>query len=278
MNRVLVLTNSINGLYNFRNELIESLVKNEYEVYISSPYNSKSDYYKSNGIKIIDTSINRHGVNPFSDIKLFFHYRKIIKKIRPDVILTYTIKPNIYGGLAARLKKTPYLPNITGLGTAVENKGLLQVITTRLYKSALKNACTIFFQNNENMDFMLNKGIKGKNQKLLPGSGVNIEHFRYLEYPNDETLHFLFIGRVMKAKGIDYYLEAAKYIKSKYPKTVFHILGSCEENYKTLLDEYESEGIIKYHGKVDDIRDYLVFAHCTIHPTYYPEGMSNVLL
>lgn len=277
MNRILILTNSINGLYNFRNELIESLVKNEYEVYISSPYNSKSDYYKSNGIKIIDTSINRHGVNPFSDIKLFFHYRKIIKKIRPDVILTYTIKPNIYGGLAARLTKTPYLPNITGLGTAVENKGFLQIITTRLYKSALKKAHTIFFQNKENMDFMLNKGIKGKNQKLLPGSGVNIEHFRYLEYPNDETLNFLFIGRVMKAKGIDYYLEAAKYIKSKYPNTRFHILGNYEENYKSLLNEYESKDIIKYHDSVDDVREFHKIAHVIVHPSFH-EGMSNVLL
>lgn len=277
MNRILVLTNSINGLYNFRNELIESLFKNEYEVYISSPYNSKSDHYKTNGIKIIDTSINRHGVNPFSDIKLFFHYRKIIKKIRPKVILTYTIKPNIYGGLAARFTKTPYISNITGLGTAVENRGLLQIITMKLYKSALKKVHTIFFQNKENMDFMLNKGIKGENQILLPGSGVNVKKFIYLEYPEDEILNFLFIGRVMKAKGIDYYLEAAKHVKLIYPNTVFHILGGYEEDYKSLINDYEVKGIIKYHGKVDDVREFYKIAHAIVHPSFH-EGMSNVLL
>ena len=278
MKKILILTNSINGFYSFRNELIEELLKSKYEVIISSPYDSKSDYYMSKGINVINTIIYRHGKNPFNDLKLLFYYRGIIRKFKPIVILTYTIKPNIYGGLAARITKTPYLTNITGLGTAVENKGLLQFITLRLYKVALKRADTIFFQNKENMDFMLEKGIKGKKQRLLPGSGVNVEHFNYIEYPKDGVLHFLFIGRIMKAKGVDYYLKAAKYIKSKYPNTMFHILGGYEEDYKTIINEYDKRGYIKYHDRVDDVREFHKIAHVIIHPTYYPEGMSNVLL
>jgi galacturonosyltransferase len=249
----------------------------EYEVVISSPYDLKSDYYSKKGIKIINVQIRRHGVNPFSDLKLFFDYLKIVKKIKPNIILTYTIKPNIYGGIVARFTKIPYLPNITGLGTSFEKKGILRIITIKLYKIALKKAHTIFFQNKDNMELMCTKGIKGKNHILLPGSGVNIEHFSYLEYPNSDTIHFLFIGRVMQAKGIDYYLKAAKYIKFRYSNIVFHILGSCEEDYKKMLDEYESQGIIKYHGRVDDIREFLRIVHAIVHPTFH-EGMSNVLL
>ncbi|QWB99443.1 glycosyltransferase family 4 protein [Mycoplasmatota bacterium] len=278
MKKILILTNSINGFYSFRNELIDELLKSKYEVIISSPYDSKSDYYMSKGISVINTTIHRHGKNPFNDFKLLLYYRNIIRKFKPIVILTYTIKPNIYGGLAARITKTPYLPNITGLGTALENKGLLQFITLRLYKVALKKANTIFFQNKENMNFMLKRGIKGKNQVLLPGSGVNVKMFNYLEYPKGKTIHFLFIGRVMKAKGIDYYLGAAKYIKSKYPNTVFHILGDYEEDYKMILNDYEAKGYIEYSGRVDDVREFHKISHATIHPTYYPEGMSNVLL
>jgi glycosyltransferase involved in cell wall biosynthesis len=278
MKKILILTNSLDGFYRFRHELITELLKKKYTVYLSAPMDVREDYYRQLGVVLIDTKINRRGINPLKDMILFLFYKKLINSFKPDIILTYTIKPNIYGGLASRLIKTPYLVNVTGLGTAVENKGILQIITTRLYKVALKKAYIIFFQNIENMNFMLKKGIKGKHQMLLPGSGINVERFRFLEYPNDEVLHFLFIGRVMKAKGIDYYLEAAKHIKLKYPNTVFHILGAYEEDYKSIFDEYQSKGIIKYHGSVDNVKKFLLFAHCTIHPTYYPEGMSNVLL
>lgn len=277
MRKVLILTNSINGFYSFRNELLLSLLEKKYKVFLSAPYDAKSEYYIDKNVEVINTKINRRGKTIVSDKKLLFKYIRLMKKYKPDIVLTYTIKPNIYGGIAARLTKTPYISNITGLGTAVENKGLLQFITTRLYKFALKKAYTIFFQNQENMDFMLNRNIKGKSHVLIPGSGVNVDHFKYIDYPSDKEIHFLFIGRVMKAKGIDYYLEAAKVIKEKYPNTFFHILGGYEDDYKDILEDYEAKGYIKYHGRVDDVRKYHKITHAIIHPTFH-EGMSNVLL
>src|SRR5699024_5679329 len=167
---------------------------------------------------------------------------------------------------------------ITGLGTAVENPGLMQKITVQLYKIAFKKIKTVFFQNKENMQFFINKKIAIGKHKLLPGSGVNLERFPLLEYPSDEVVKFVFISRIMKEKGIDYYLEAAKYIKEKYPNTEFHICGFSEEDYTDILTEYEEKGIIIYNGMVRDVREILRITHCTVHPTYYPEGMSNVLL
>ncbi|HFJ9299290.1 TPA: glycosyltransferase family 4 protein [Bacillus paranthracis] len=277
MKRVLILANNDVGLYKFRKELIQELVK-KYEVYVSLPDGGFIPQLKEIGCKFIDTSISRRGTNPITDFKLLMNYKRIIKEVKPDVVLTYTIKPNIYGGLACKMSGVPYIANITGLGTAVENGGLLQKITLFLYRSALKKARCVFFQNKENQEFFIKeKIIKGDN-RLIPGSGVNLDYYMVLDYPSDEVVNFLFIARVMKEKGIENYLDAAEYIKKKYPKTAFHILGFCEQDYENKLREMQDRGIIQYHGMQSDVREFHKFSHCTIHPTYYPEGMSNVLL
>ncbi|TCT12859.1 galacturonosyltransferase [Natranaerovirga pectinivora] len=277
MGKILVLANNDIGLYKFRKELIEELLKGN-DVYISLP---EGEYVKKLidlGCRFIDTKISRRGTNPITDFKLMIRYKKILKKIKPDVVLTYTIKPNIYGGMMCRLAKTSYIPNVTGLGTAVGNSGVLQSITIALYKLAFKNACCVFFQNKENAEFINGKGIiKGK-QKIIPGSGVNLDYYDVLDYPEEENINFLFISRVMKQKGIDQYLDAAKYITEKYSNTKFHILGFCEEAYEKKLKDMHDRGIIQYHGMQSDVRKFYKVSHCTIHPTYYPEGMSNVLL
>lgn len=276
MRKVLILANNDVGIYKFRKELVEELLK-KYEVYISLPYGSFIDTLCEMGCKFINTDIDRRGKNPFSDIKLYNKYKKIIKEIKPDVILTYTIKPNIYGALASK-GKIKVLSNITGLGSAVENPGIVQKITLTLYKLASKNMTTVFFQNEENKQFFINNNINVKNSILIPGSGVNLNYYTPLEYPNEDTIEFVFISRVMREKGIDQYLDAAKYITSKYPNTRFHICGFCEEEYEGILSDLQDKNIIKYHGLVEDVREVLKNVHCTVHPTYYPEGMSNVLL
>ncbi len=276
--KILILANNDIGLYNFRRELLEKLISEKNEVYISLPYGSKVDNMVEMGCRFIDTSVDRRGKNPFKDIILFFRYFKIIKKIKPDVVLTYTIKPNLYGGICCRLNKIKCIANVTGLGSASENKGLLNKVVLKLYKIAFaKNKC-VFCQNQENLNYLVNIGIDKERLILIPGSGVNLQHFNVLEYPNDNTIEFLFIGRIMQAKGIEQYLDTASYIREKYINTVFHILGECEEDYKDKLKELDDRGIIKYHGLQSDIKPFLERSHCTIHPTYYPEGMSNVLL
>jgi galacturonosyltransferase len=172
----------------------------------------------------------------------------------------------------------PYVSNITGLGTAVENGGIMQKVTLFLYKRGLKKAQKVFFQNTENRDFMINKGVVNGPYDVLPGSGVNLSQYHVLPYPTGETIEFLFVARVMKEKGIDQYLEAAEYIRKKYPQTRFHVCGYCEQDYEDRLRDLDKKSVIIYHGSVRDISEMHKISSCTIHPTYYPEGMSNVLL
>ena len=274
---ILILVNHEIVIYNFRKELVEELMDKDYEVIISCPYGKNIEKLITLGAIHEDIIINRRGINPIKDFVLLYHYRKLVKKYKPDLLLSYTIKPNIYGGLISRITKTPIIVNITGLGTAIEKKGLLKWITTKLYKIALKKADILFFQNIENQDYMLKKGITGNRYKLIPGSGVNVEKFNLLEYPPNSTLNFIYVGRVMKAKGIDYYLELARLFKIKNPNIVFHILGDCEEDYQSVLEDYQRKGYILYHGKVDDVSEYYKIAHAIVLPSFH-EGMSNVLL
>lgn len=274
----IVLTGNLTrGLYNFRKELIETLLINN-DVTIVSHGQDRVDVLQSMGCKFIDIVIDRNGKNPISDLSLITNYKRILKALKPDCVLTYTIKPNIYAGIACASLGIPYISNITGLGTAVENEGVLQKITLPLYKYGLRKSGMVFFQNKENMDFMIKKGVVKGPYDLIPGSGVNLERFSLLEYPHDETVNFVFIGRLIKQKGIDLYIEAAKTIKKKYSNTCFHVCGWCTPEYKDLIEQLDRSGIITYHGQIDDIIGMHKISNCTIHPSYYPEGMSNVLL
>ncbi len=277
--KVLILTNSLSGLHSFRMEVMQALIDKGYEVVISAPLNEEAHCFKEIGCEIIDTKFNRKGINPLEDLSLMLHYRMLIKKVKPDVVLTYTIKPNLYGGMACQFCSVPQLANVTGLGSAVENPGWLQKLTILLYKVGLRKAHMVFFQNKANMEFCQHhKMVKG-GLRLIPGSGVNLQHHYLQEYPaQNERIRFIFISRLLKEKGIEEYLIAAHEIKWKYPNTEFHILGNCEENYADEMEQLQKDGIIVYHGRQSDVRPYIGKAWCTVHPSYYPEGMSNVLL
>lgn len=278
MKKVLFLVNHDVVIYNFRKELVERLLEEGYEVIISSPYGERIELLKEMGCKYIEIKLDRHGTNPLIELKLLTYYRRLIKTVKPDMILSFTIKPNIYGAIAANSCHVPIAVNITGLGMALENPSLMQKVIIVLYKLVFRKVQTVFVQNEENKKFFIDNNIAVNKLKLLPGSGVNLKHFHVLDYPDDEKIEFVFISRIMKEKGIDYYLETAKYITNKYHNTHFHICGFCEDEYEDILKEYVDKGIITYHGLIMDIREILKFTHCTIHPTYYPEGISNVLL
>ncbi len=276
--KILVLANFGMGLYNFRKELLEKLISQNYEVYISLPNDEYVPKLKKLGCKFVETQLERRGTNPFKDIKLLLNYLKMLKRIKPDMVLTYTIKPNIYGGLACSLTKTPYITNITGLGTSVEKKGLIQKITLMLYRFGLKKSSCIFFQNESNQKFFIDNGIVRSKTRLIPGSGVNLKQHKFEEYPvNDEIVRFLFIGRIMKAKGIDELLEAAQIVKGRNSKIQFDLIGGIEEDYIQELDELEKQDIIKYHGQQEDVHSFIKNSHATILPSYH-EGLANVLL
>ncbi|MFD1385935.1 glycosyltransferase family 4 protein [Oceanobacillus oncorhynchi subsp. oncorhynchi] len=279
MKKILILSNHHAYTYNFRKEIIQALLKQNYKVILVLPYGDKVELLKNMGCEFIDLPLDRRGMNPITDFKLFLRYRKIIKKVKPDAVLSYTVKPNLYGGIACRMGKVPFFPNITGLGSAVENNNPIQKFILFMSKQAYKNATCVFFQNEENKVFFYKNNIKLKNYRVIPGSGVNVQDFSLLPYPSEDTIEFLYISRIMKQKGIDQYLDAAEYIKNKYNNVNFHVLGFCEEDYYiSKLQKLQNEKIIEYHGMQDDVKEFHRKSHCTIHPTYYPEGMSNVLL
>lgn len=275
--KIMILTNHDLGLYKFRKELLETLLKDN-EVFVSMPKGIFTEKIIEMGCKYIDTSFERKGTNPLKDLELLKFYKQVLKEYKPDVVLTYTIKPNVYGGLACQQLRIPYIVNVTGLGSAIENGGLLQFISLNLYKLGLKKADMIFFQNEANRDFMIEHKAVKENYDMIPGSGVNLDQYKIDSFPDDKTIDFTYVGRLMKEKGFELYLKAAEYIHNKYPNTIFHVCGPDEDNYKEIVKELSDKGVIVYEGYVDDMKKIYENVQCTIHPTYYPEGLSNVLL
>lgn len=277
--KLLVLANNDVGLYRFRKDLLVEFSKSGFDVYISLPCGDLIPELRKLGFHYINTDISRRGMNPVQDLVLLRKYRKILREVKPDLVITYTIKPNIYGGIACRMAHIPYAVNITGLGSAIENGGLLKKLVLSLYRPALKRAQVIFFENSGNHATLEATGILPPGRSVvLNGAGVNLDYFPYAPYPNSEITKFLFVGRVMHEKGIDEYFAAAKKLKAMFGNNVeFHIVGSFEEEYRDTMDELVRDGIVLYHGHQTDVRPFYRNAGCVVLPSYH-EGMSNVLL
>lgn len=279
--RVLILANYAQGLLSFRRELVERLTC-DYEVIFCVPEGPEDNYVKelvSRGASHVQCQhLSRRGTNPAEDLQLLLFYIRLIRRVKPGAVLTYTIKPNVYGGIASTACRIPYIANVTGLGMAVEHGGALQTLTLALYKLGLRHARKVFFQNASNRDFMLTKNVVTTASDLLPGSGVNTERFALSEYPsNAEECKFITVGRIMRDKGISELLEAARTIKSRHPNVMFCLLGSFDESWETEVSEAVSEGIVEHIPQQPDVRPYVAECHAIVHPSWH-EGMSNVCL
>lgn len=276
--QILILANHSGGLYDFRKDLIAEL-KRHANVTAAVPHNDRWNELQHLTDHVIELPIDRRGMNPLRDGRLFRRYCAILKGIKPDLVITYTIKPNIYGGIACRMAHIPYAANITGLGSAIENGGWLKKFVLALYKPALKCAKAVFFENSENRDILAAAGVVPKGRDVvLNGAGINLKDYPYQPYPQDGPMCFLFVGRVMHEKGVDEFFAAAKRLKQEYGDSVeFHIVGSFEESYKSIMDELEQAGVVKYHGYQSDTKPFYAMAGCVVLPSYH-EGMSNVLL
>lgn len=276
--RILILANYDVGLYQFRKELIEELLKDN-KVFTSLPYGKLVEPLKEMGCKFIDAPVDRRGLNPFKDFELLIYYYELIKKVRPDLVITYTIKPNIYGSLACRALKIPYAVNITGLGTAFQKQGSLRKMVTIMYKVALKTAKVVFFENCENQQIFIDEGIVQKNKTcLLNGAGVNLEHYSYQEYPTDtDETRFLFVGRVMKEKGVNELFKAMGMLRKEGINCSLDVVGGLEENYEPIIQRFEKEGWLRYHGYQEDVRPFIKNCHCFVLPSWH-EGMANTNL
>lgn len=276
---ILILANHDLGLYKFRKELIVALINQGYTVYISLPEGENIPALVEMGCRFIPTPIERRGLNPFKDIKLIHQYKEMIRTIKPNQVITYTIKPNIYGGLACRWYHIPYYANITGLGSAFQKEGLLKKLVVWLYRKALREVRYTFFENETNKEaFIKSRIIKEKKAVLMPGAGVNLEEYPLVELPNEEKgIRFLFIGRVMKEKGINELFDVARRVKEEYPNVSFDIVGPFEEDYEKVISDLVAEKIIEYYGYQKDVKPFIAKAHCFILPSYH-EGMANTLL
>lgn len=272
--KIVMVGNTDFCIYNYRFELAQKLMELGHDVIVVSPIGNYVDQMISAGCKYIEIKVEAHGTNPISDLKLRNCFIKIFKQEKPDYVFGYTIKPNIYGAWACRKLNIPFIANITGLGPLVENKGIVQKITLMLYRKAFKNIKKVFCQNEENKRFFVEHKIAVDKIDVLPGSGVNLDRFKYIEYPNDDIVRFVFISRIRKDKGIDHFVEAARAIKEEYPNTEFHICGKCEDEYEWV----NNESSVICHGMVRNVEEVLKVMHCLIFPSYYAEGLANVLL
>ena len=288
--RILILTNHSYMLWQFRRELIIELLS-EHTVYLCMPYVGHEDDFKQLGAKCVKIDLDRRSKNPFKDLKLLTAYRSVIRKVQPDLVITYSIKPNIYGGVACQLCNIPYYANVQGLGTAFQGRRLAHFAAI-MYRHGLRKAVRVFFENAGNAAEFSERGIvEPDRQIILNGAGVNLEYFSYSPYPENGCFHFLYLGRIMKEKGIDELFEAAGRLWNDYTSAVeghgsegkenrsfvLDVVGFFEEPYEEQVRELEEKGIIRFHGFRTDPRPYYKMADCIVMPSYH-EGMSNVNL
>lgn len=275
--RILAADNHEDGMFKCRGELLERLCGMA-QVYISVPDGKYVREMEKMGCVFEDIEIDRRGMNPLNEIKLISQYKKLLKKVKPDVVLTYSIKPNVYLGHLCARKKIPYIANVTGLGSAIRAGGLSAALTRFLYRIGLRKARMVFCQNEENLEYLLkHKVIKGDHD-LIPGSGVNLDVHRFEEYPAEsQGINFLTVGRIMKEKGTDELLCAAREVKKKYPDVTFSMIGFYDGDYEKIINDAQAEGIVTFFGHQDDVHEFVKKCSAIVHPSYH-EGMANAIL
>ena len=252
---------------------------------ILAPYDNAVQNLRKLGCVCHDIEIKGRSKNPFADILLYFRLKSKIKLIKPDVILSYTIKPNIYGGIVARRLKIPFIANITGLGTTFNGNYLVKKMVEKMYKWSFLNINKVFFQNKDDRELFFDyKIINEEVAGLLPGSGVNLEEFIPVKKEiNQEKIVFLLIARLIREKGIEEYVVAAKHLMEKYDNLEFQILGKYESDCLTgisneKISKWEKRGLIKYLGVSDDVRNEIKECDCGVLPSFYREGVPRTLI
>lgn len=284
---IIITVNAAWNVVNFRRSLIEAFISDGHTVVVLSPPDVSKSVMKDLkliGCRFLPLEMDREGLNPVKNFAIVGRMEKIFRKERPDVIFSYTIKNNIFGSLAAAKLGIPFVPNITGLGTAFLSGRFLQKISIYLYRYAFRRNHIIFFQNHDDKNFFLDhKIITNQQARLLPGSGIDLNHFKSTTYPSDhEETIFLMIARIIRDKGVMEFVETAREIKSKYPNAHFQILGSIDTANKSAIDaeivkSWVNEGIIEYLGTSDDVRPHISSSHCIVLPSYR-EGAPRTLI
>ncbi len=275
--KALIIAEDARSLILTRKELLLSIMDAGISIDTFLPYDDYCEELKAMGIKVIDVPFDRRSTNPFNDIKLFFTYKKLIKE-KYDFGITYSIKPNIYGGIAMRKKSIPYYINVTGTGSAFYKGGLLKSIIEILYLPSSRHAGGLFFENSHDRDtFVEARLCKKEKTYVLNGAGINTSEFLPENYPNNHIKKILYIGRLMEEKGIEDLYPVIKDCNDKNKDVVFEFLGEFEDTYKESFEKFLQLKNVIYYGYQNNVRDYIKNCNCLILPSYH-EGMANVLL
>lgn len=276
-NKALIIVEDARSLILTRKELLLAIQNSGYSIDIFAPIDENCEILEEMGFNVIDASFDRRSTNPLNDLKLLFKYIKLTKQ-KYDFAITYSIKANIYGGIAMRIKNIPYYINVTGTGSAFYNGGLIKTIIKILYKPSSRHAMGLFFENSDDRDVFVNyKLCKKEVTHVLSGAGINTDEFEYRKYPNNEVTRFLYIGRLMEEKGIEDLYPIIKELNTSNKKAVFEFLGDFEDEYKESFEKFLLLDNVVYHGYNSNVKDYIENADCLILPSYH-EGMANVLL
>jgi glycosyltransferase involved in cell wall biosynthesis len=283
--RILISINTSWNIYHFRAPLIRALKEKDYQVITAAPEDAYTARLKTIVDRHINLSMQNAGTSLWQDALLFCRYLWLLHTVKPDVILTYTIKPNIYAAFAARLLGIPIINNVSGLGTVFIHNNWLTHVAKMLYRWAFLHSSCVFFQNPEDRDlFVKMKLVSAEKAALLPGSGIDLDYFcpAKEEQKNSEPICFVLIARMLWDKGVGEFVEAASIVKATYPQTVFRLVGPRGVQNKTsipdaVIDQWVAEKKIEYLGERSDIREVMRAHDCVVLPSYR-EGMSRVLL
>ncbi|MGN6531613.1 MAG: glycosyltransferase family 4 protein [Ginsengibacter sp.] len=282
--KIAVIENGLFSTYTMREGLMQRLLKEGYDVTVLTHTNSFVAHVEKTGLHVIN--IGSGNVNPFKVSKYIYNLYRSLKKIQPDICLTFSIRPAIWGNFITRNLGIPTITNITGVGPLFVSKNPAYRIARFIYRFALKKTKKVFFQNYDDMNLFLEKKFVSKNiAERIPGSGVDYEKFLPVHFPETKpNFIFLFIGRLIKDKGIFEYVDAARIIKQKYPNIIFNVIGPFwQQNLKSNtitkshLENWIAEEVIDYQGEKKDIRKFIAEADCIVLPSYR-EGTSNILL
>ncbi len=287
MRKILLVSNTAWSIYNFRAGLISSLLANGYEVLAVAPQDAYSAKLPRLGCKHIALEMDNKGTNPIRDAQLLLSFVRLFRRERPLCAFCYTIKPNVYGSIAARLTGVPVINNVAGLGSVFSRPSWVTPVAKFLYRRAFRTSSHVFFQNADDLKFFERLGLARPGvASLLPGSGVDIERFHPINQPaatGQDGLSFLMMGRMLWEKGVGEYVEAAKVLKSRFPKTKFKLLGfigvpNPSAVPRSSIEEWTSQGLIEYLGETHDVVPYIAGSDCVVLPSYYGEGTPRSLL
>lgn len=281
--RIAIVINTSWNIYNFRMNFINTLLEQGHEVHTIAPTDEYTKYLVNAGCIHHKVRMDSRGANPIKDSALIFELFMIYRRVKPDFILHYTIKPNVYGTLAASMLKIPVINNVCGLGTVFLKENLVSAIAMFLYKVSFRFADKVFFQNKDDLNLFISKKlVPAGNVDLIPGSGIDLERFSPIDFKRNEKFTFLLISRLITDKGVLEYIAATKKLKKDGIDARFQILGAMDPEHKRgikkeVINEWISSGTIEYLGTTDDVRQFISNADCIVLPSYR-EGTPRTLL